>query len=558
MTDVAPAAAFRPVWQMSDADLIAEASAINRAEDRAALADPAALMRHLSPGYRRRAHLRLIGQHLADIAAGRVDRILITTPPQVGKTVTAVVGCTFWWLATHPQHRVVIGSYGINLAVNRGRSVRKMVIEDGRRYDLELERGASSAAEWNLTSGGGVKSVGVGSGVTGTPGDIALIDDPHKSRAEADSLKIRDRVHGWYSGDVISRLAPGAPVLLVMTRWHPDDLAARVIADEGREEDGGRWRVVHMPAISLGVEYTDRDGRRLRDPLGRPQGEPLPHPKLKSSDREGALKHWNEKRRASTVRDWFALYMGDPQPQEGALLDRKLLRERRCIRLAGSPAGIACAEPVKAAVGVDPSGGGRDTAGIIGAYLGTDKRLYYVADATKVMSSDEWSRAVCEMVVEIDADRVVFESNYGGDMGALAIRTAWDALRREEVDALRGDDISAEVFVTTEAYQSAAKYARLPPRIVAVRAKKNKLLRAEPIAQQWIVDRVRTAAYLPDLEEEWATWQPDQSDSPGRIDASVYLAYELLPPPPISGAAVPPPSGPMPTTGMGPLGGGHL
>lgn len=540
-TTAEPSAALRPVWQMTEAELIAEAQAINRAEDRRALEDPSTLMRHLLPGYRRRQHLRLIGQHLADVGAGRVSRLLVTTPPQVGKTVTAVVGNAFWWLANRPQHRVIIGSYGSHLAVNRGRSVRKMVIEHGHRYDLTLERGASSAADWELTSGGGVKSVGVGAGVTGSPGDIALIDDPHRSRADADSMRIRDKVYDWYSGDLLSRLAPGAPILLVMTRWHPDDLAARVLADEGLEEEGGRWRVIHLPALSLGAGV---------DPLGRAEGEPLPHPKIKAGDREAAAAHWREKRRASTVRDWHALYMGNPQPAEGALVTRELLKERRCFQKSPPE----CAPARKAGVAVDPSGGGRDVAGVIGGYLGTDGRLYYVSDRSKAMSSDEWSRTACEMAVDLDADRIVFESNYGGDMAGLAIRTAWAQLRREELDRLRGE-ISAEVFETTEAYRSAARYNRLPPRVVAVRAKKNKLLRAEPIAQQWIVDRIRTRAYLPEFEEEWATWQPDQTDSPGRIDAGVYLAYDLLPPPPVAGGATPPPRGTLPTTGLGPLGG---
>lgn len=539
-----PGLALRPVWQMTEAELIAEAAAINRAEDQAALSDPSTLMRHILPGYRRRQHLRVIGGHLADVGAGRCTRLLITTPPQVGKTVSAVVGNAFWWLARRPTHRVIIGSYGVNLAVNRGRSIRKLVIEHGHRYGLTLERGASSAADWELTSGGGVKSVGVGAGVTGSPGDIALIDDPHKSRAEADSLRRRDAVYGWYSGDLISRLAPGAPVLLIMTRWHPDDLAARVLADEGREEDGGRWRVVHMPALSLGVSYTDRDGRVLADPLGRPHGEPLPHPKIKPGDREGAKRHWQEKRLASTVRDWHALYMGDPQPSEGALVTRALLKERRCFQT--SPP--ACPPVRKSAVAVDPSGGGRDVAGVIGGYLGTDGRLYYTHDYSRAMSSDEWSLEACRLAVEIDADRITVEVNYGGDMASLAVRTAWDVLRREELESLGGDD-------QAPAYTEAAKYNRLPPRIVTVHARKNKLLRAEPIAQQWIVDRIRTAAYLPELEEEWATWQPDSADSPGRIDASVYLAYGLLPPPPISGGATPAPRGTLPTTGLGPLGG---
>ncbi|MCZ7478920.1 terminase large subunit domain-containing protein [Micromonospora sp. WMMC273] len=542
MTDLA----LRPTWQMTDQELLAEADAIARADDKSALADPVTLMRHLTPGYKRRAHLRVIGRELRRLHTGETDRLMILTPPQVGKSVTAVVGGSFWWLALHPAHRVIVGSYGNSLALNRGRSVRKMVIEHGHRYDLRLERGSQAVNDWQLTTGGGMKSVGVGAGVTGVNGDIAMIDDPHKSRAEADSLRRRDAVHDWYSGDIISRLSPGAPVVLIMTPWHPDDIRGRLLADEGRIEDGGRWRVIHMPALCVDP---------ANDPLGRPAGAPLPHPKIPPRDTAAALRHWEDRRRSSSVRDWAALYQGDPKPAEGALLSRKLLRERRCY--GQDPTCGPCNTTVlRAAVAVDPSGGGRDTAGLIAGYLGGDRRLYITHDASGVMSSHDWSRKACELAADTDADRIIVETDFGGDMATLSIRTAWEALRREEVERWR---LALDVATDKEAmastvYTRAAKFNRLCPRIVTVKARKGKLLRAEPIAQQWTEDRIRTAAYLPELEDEWATWQPDHTDSPGRIDASTYLAYALLPVPNSgTGRMAAPPSGQMPSTGMSPL-----
>ena len=71
----------------------------------------------------------------------------------------------------------------------------------------------------------------------------------------------------------------------------------------------------------------------------------------------------------------------------------------------------------------------------------------------------------------------------------------------------------------------------LPPYVMPKRAKVGKLLRAEPIAQQMLEGRVRLDGHFPELEEEWVSWQPDDPDSPGRIDASVYLGYGLLPVP---------------------------
>ena len=75
------------------------------------------------------------------------------------------------------------------------------------------------------------------------------------------------------------------------------------------------------------------------------------------------------------------------------------------------------------------------------------------------------------------------------------------------------------------------------PRVVGVHARKGKRLRAEPIAVAWENDRIRTAVYLPDMEQEWSTWQPTDKDSPGRIDASVHLAWGLLKPPADTNAA---------------------
>jgi hypothetical protein len=116
----------------------------------------------------------------------------------------------------------------------------------------------------------GVKSAGVGGGLTGNAGDCGVIDDPHKGRQEAESWVIRERVWDWYSADFLSRLAPGAPLILIMTPWHEDDLSARVLKQDGRIEEGGAWKVVDLPAFA-----------KPGDPLGRPVGAPLTHPKTR-------------------------------------------------------------------------------------------------------------------------------------------------------------------------------------------------------------------------------------------------------------------------------------
>lgn len=487
---------------LDDAALQAELSALMPLADQDALSDPLTLAMHLNDRMVSRPHLRVISQAVSQMTPNGGDRILITTPPQVGKSELAIWG-VFWWLCQYPKARVIIGSYGTLLATKRGRAIRRLVQQYGHRYGLELETGSGAANDWKLTSGGGVRSAGVGSGITGEPADIALLDDLIKGRAEADSPAIREKTWDWWSGDLTSRLAPGAPAMLVMTRWSDDDIAARLLAEEGTVEDGGRWRVIYMPAIATALE----DGPGFADGLGRRPGEPLTHPRIATSDVRGLRRHWDDKKRSSTPRDWGALYMGNPRPTEGALLDRGVLRERRCYQPE--------VMPIKAAVAVDPSGGGKDEAGVVGGWLGSDRKVYISHDRSGRMSAEEWAEAACRLAVELDADKIIYESNYGGDTIDLAIRSMW-------ADLVRRGVISDGV---------------MRPALFKVHARKGKVLRAEPIAQQFMIDNVRLASAMPELEDEWATWQPSSQDSPGRIDASAYLVYGLLPMPGVQGMA---------------------
>lgn len=480
---------------LDDTALQAELSALLPLADRDALADPLTLAMHLDNRMVSRPHLRVISDAISKLSIDGGDRVLITTPPQVGKTELAKWGI-FWWLARNPAARVIIGSYGTLLATKRGRSIRKLVQTYGERYDLRLDIGTGAANDWMLTSGGGCRSAGIGAGITGEPATFALIDDPVKGRVEADSPTMRENAWDWWSGDLNSRLAPGAPVLLVMTRWHPDDLAGRLLHDEGTIEDGGRWRVVHMPAIAV---PEDAERGVPADGLGRAPGEPLSHPRIKTSERTRLLKHWEDKRRSSTSRDWTALYQCNPRPVEGALIDREILRARRCPQ--------PDAVPIKHAVAIDPSGGGRDTAGVVAGWLGNDRKVYLTHDKSARMSVEQWAEVACQLAFDTTADKIIIETNYGGEMGRRVVRAAWQ-------DLVRKGTIPEGV---------------LPPSLYMVNARKGKILRAEPIAQQIILDNVRFVEPMPELEEEWATWLPTSSDSPGRIDASAYLVYSLLP-----------------------------
>lgn len=466
--------------------------------DQTALADPLSLAVHLDDRVVRRPHLEVISSTIARLTPGGGDRVMIICPPQVGKTWLACWS-VLWWLINHPEHRVIIGSYGTTLAADRGRTIRRLVENFGARYGLELMKGAKGVTNWALTSGGGCRSAGVGAGITGVPADLFLIDDPLRSRADAESRVVREQLWDWWSGDANSRLAPGAPVVLVNTRWHPEDLSGRLIAEEGTTLEGGRWQVVYLPAFAVPAN-TDRG--IPPDSLGRSPGQPLPHPRIAVNDSPRLVAHWEDKRRSATARDWSALWQGDPRPVEGALVTRALLRERHHY----SPT----ATPIKHAIAVDPAGEGRDSVGIVAGWLGDDLRLYVSHDASMVggTSVEKWTHQVVMLAHQTEADVIVYEQNYGKAMIRRVISAAWD-------DAQRNGHIPSDAAM---------------PLLVPEKAKKGKHLRAEPVAQLLTVDKIRLAAPMPELESEWVTWVPTDPLSPGRIDAMVYLAYRMLRP----------------------------
>ncbi|MEU7093010.1 terminase large subunit domain-containing protein [Kitasatospora aureofaciens] len=476
-----------------DATVYQRLRAAQRAMSRDLLRDPVTLARGLDRTFRMRPHLRVIGEALAGVERGDYDRLMIFTPPQVGKSTVVGEWCPFWWLCLHPADAVVVTSYGDDLALRRGKTVRSYVEEYGDEYDLRMKPGSGAMQDWSVTSGGGVRSVSVGKGLTGHSANLLIIDDPHKDRADAESDASRNALHDWYSSTALKRLQPDRNAVVgILTRWHPDDWAGRRLAEEGRVEDGGRWKVVHMPAIANPSKFGP-------DPLGRTDGEPLPHPKIPTKNRRKLIAWWADMKRTSIVRDWHSLAQGDPQPAEGALVSEDLLRLIR-----DRDEGVT---PQKIAVAIDPSGGGRDTAGVVGGYLGDDKRVWITHDVSKAMSSAEWSTAACLLAHETNASIIYVEWNFGRDMAVLALSNSWEAAQRAGL-------IPADVLM---------------PAITPVRAKQGKLLRAEPVAQLMVQDRVRLRGVFTDLEREWSTWMPTDPDSPGRIDASSILVYGLIP-----------------------------
>lgn len=252
--------------------------------------------------------LDLIDAELVRLADTPDGRLIISMPPQEGKSSRVGKWFPAWTLKHKPDTRIVAASYGQALARRNGRAIRD-VITYNPTLGMRIREDVSAQHEWQLEGHeGGVYAVGIGGALTGRPADLAIIDDPIKDRKEAESAAFRQHVWDWWTDVVATRLAPGAPVVLILTRWHDDDLAARLLA----AEDGHLWRVLNIPA------QADHDpAKGETDPLGRQPGEFL------ASARGRTVAQWEAIKVRSGARTWASLYQGRPSPAIGDLFHRE-------------------------------------------------------------------------------------------------------------------------------------------------------------------------------------------------------------------------------------------
>lgn len=453
---------------------------------------PGALYEAVVPGARRAPMLDLVDEHLVAVAEGELDRLIVTTPPQVGKSERISRAFPLWWLLRRPSARVVLASYEAEIAARWGRQVRTDIVgNDGTDGTLDLglrvRRDTAAAQRWQLEGHrGGMTTVGVGSALTGRPADLLIVDDPVKDARHARSRLLREQNWQWWQNVARTRLAPGAPVIVVQTRWHEDDLAGRLLA-----ERGSRWRVLNIPAVA-------GDG----DPLGREPGEWL------QTARGTSPADWEDLRADLDPFSWAAMFLGRPAPAEGGLFERKAFRWWH------------------------PSPLGRNVITLPGDWRTWDVRgdcwVFAVADlAASIRSSADWS--VCQVwAVAPSGDRFLV------DQVRVQVRPAqhWDAVR-----GLLSRWGAPPLFV--EGSQFGTDLVRGATRegvhVQAVHADADKWTRALPAARRVQQGRVWLPAHEPwaeELVEELCAFPNDAHDD--QVDCVSYAdrvaEYHFVPP----------------------------
>lgn len=254
-------------------------------------------------------HHVAICEALQKVERGDTKRLIITMPPRHGKSELASRRFPAWFVGRDPNRQVIFTAYGQEFAEEFGREWRDIIRAPAYRQvfpDTHLRKDSAATGRMqlcyqNVPTSGILVAVGVGGTITGRGADLFLIDDPIKNDEEASSPLQRDKLWNWYTKTAYHRLMPGGRIVIIMTRWHEDDLVGRLTDPSNPfydAEEAATWTVLKLPAELNGAAlWPDR----------------YPMSSLQSI------------KRTLRARAYSALYLQEPTPEEGAYFSHEML-----------------------------------------------------------------------------------------------------------------------------------------------------------------------------------------------------------------------------------------
>lgn len=349
-------------------------------------------------------HLKPICEALERVEKGEIDRLMIFMPPRHGKSQSTTETFPSYFIGKQPDRRVIEVSYGKSFAQKFGNSNRRKLTEFGEKlFGVSMDKTNNSKTNWTIAGNtGGMISVGLGGSITGEGADLLLVDDVVKNRKEADSKTVRDAIWDEWTATLLTRLHPNGRIILIMTRWHEDDLAGRILKES--EETGEHWEIIDLPCEA-----------EENDPLGREIGEPL------WPERYG--KEWLEKKKKAVGnRDWQALYQQNPRlSEEERMFKREWFeivpdypRNARAVRYWDLAA-------TEAKPGKDPdyTAGGK---------VAEKDGIYYIVDIRHTRATPKKVEDLVSQTAELDGKRIVIHMEQ--EPGSSGINTI-DHYRRK-------------------------------------------------------------------------------------------------------------------------------
>lgn len=339
-------------------------------------------------------HLSVIDEKLMAVAAGDIKRLMLCVPPRHGKSELVSRYFPAWYVGIFPNRRVILTSYEADFAASWGRKARDVLIGRGSVFGVRVNQDSAAANRWNIYGrAGGMDTAGVGGPITGKGANVLIIDDPVKNAEEATSAVMRDKIWDRYRTTAYTRLEPEGAVILIMTRWHPDDLAGKLLKQ--MESGGERWDVVSLSAIA-----------EKEDLLGRTPGEAL-WPERFDEEKLAEMKevvspYW-----------WSAQYQQRPIPREGTLFQRDWFDEP-----------ITDYPPDATLVRYWDPAATKDGDYTAGALVGEKDGIYYLVDMQRVRTRPAGVEQLIRQTAERDRERgdvAIFMEQEPGSSGVSMI-----------------------------------------------------------------------------------------------------------------------------------------
>ena len=244
-----------------------------------------------------------------------MDILLLSVPPQHGKSFTVTETLPSWFLGKHPTDGVIICSYESELAEKFSRKNRdKYTNYACDIFGTGINPGAQGVALWETDQGGTCRAAGLKAGITSYGCELFIIDDPIKNKDQAQSEVVIKKIHDEMGPSVQSRIHPGGKLIVIQTRWIDNDTIGYILKN---------WSEFVYKYINLPCECEDEEN----DPLGRKLGESLMGEHLGDYGIPAKIRNDNEwlKSKKMLVKTgdgeytWNALYQGHPSAQNGNL-----------------------------------------------------------------------------------------------------------------------------------------------------------------------------------------------------------------------------------------------
>jgi predicted phage terminase large subunit-like protein len=350
-------------------------------------------------------HLRVINGALDKVETGEIKRLIIQVPPRHGKSETVSRKFPSYFLGKHPDDNVILASYGYNLSKGFSRANRDLI--ESRRYrlifPLRTAHDSRSVGDWSIAGHrGGLLATGVGGATTGFGAHLFIIDDPIKNKEEADSEVIREKHWDWYRSVVLTRLEPGARLVIMMTRWHQQDLVGKILAQAKEDGELDDWTVINLPALA-----------QKNDTLGRKEGEALWPARYDAPVLE-------KRKKAVGSRIWNALFQGNPMDPESAIFSREWFQYYRALPMEYDRfAGIDTATSLKTSA---------DHSAVVDVCKDWEKKLY----VDDVLLEKLSVRALAKHVSQAHAAKKYRQINLEQNNAGEAVRQRIEEVGRED------------------------------------------------------------------------------------------------------------------------------